>query len=318
MNFWKKLKKPIYALAPMYDVTDAAFREIIAERSGLEVVYFTEFVSADGIIHPIGGKKLAHHFWFSELERPMVAQIFGKTPENFQRAAQLCVQLGFDGIDINMGCPEKNIQKQGAGAALIQTPELAEKIVQATIKGAGELPVSVKTRIGYNQIEFEKWLPTLMQIEKLAALTIHLRTKKEMSLVPAHWELMSEIIKLKNKLNPNLPILGNGDVKNIEEAEQKIKETGCDGVMFGRAIFGNPWLFNQPTLEISPTERLKTLVKHSELYEKKFKDIKNFYIMKKHFKAYTLGISQASNLRAQLMEANNSQEVKQIVDDFLS
>lgn len=316
MNFWKEFKKPIFALAPMYDVTDAAFRQIIAERSGLNVVYFTEFVSADGIIHPIGGEKLKHHFWFSEKEHPIVAQIFGTNPENFRKVAQLCVKLGFDGIDINTGCPEKNIQKQGAGAALIQNPKLAQEIIQATIDGAGEIPVSVKTRIGYNKVEIESWLPKLLAIKKLAALTIHLRTKKEMSLVPAHWELMSEIVKMKNNLNPSLPLLGNGDVKTIEEAKIKIDQTGCDGVMFGRAIFGNPWLFNDRELQISQQEKLATLVAHAELYEKKFKGIKNFYIMKKHFKAYTLGIENAARLREKLMETENSQQVKEVVEEF--
>ncbi|MCK4636036.1 MAG: tRNA-dihydrouridine synthase [Candidatus Moranbacteria bacterium] len=317
MNFWKKLKKPIFALAPMYDVTDSVFRKIIAERSNLDVVYFTEFVSVDGINHPEGRKKLEHLLWFDGKDRPIVAQLFGNNPENFKKAAQLCVELGFDGIDINTGCPEKNIIKQGAGSALIQNPELTKEIVQATIEGAGKIPVSLKTRIGFNKNEIDEWIPFLLKIKNLAALTIHLRTRKEMSLADAHWELMSEIVEMKNELNPEIILLGNGDVKTVLEARQKVEEIGCDGVMIGRGIFGNPWLFNDPVLEISLEEKLKTMIKHTDLYEKTFKGIKNFYIMKKHYKAYISGFDGASDLRAKLMEVDSADEVREIVDKFL-
>lgn len=317
MNFWKKLEKPIFALAPMYDVTDSVFRKIIAERSNLDVVYFTEFVSADGINHPEGRKKLEHLLWFGEKDRPIVAQLFGNNPESFKKAAQLCAELGFDGIDINTGCPEKNIVKQGAGSALIQNPELTKEIALATIEGAGEIPVSLKTRIGFNRNEIETWIPHLLEIKNLAALTVHLRTRKEMSLVDAHWDLMPEIVKMKKSLNPEILLLGNGDVKTVVEARQKVEETGCDGVMIGRGIFGNPWLFNDPVPEISLEEKLRTMVEHTELYEKIFKGIKNFAIMKKHYKAYVMGFSGAADLRARLMETDSADEVREIVEGFL-
>lgn len=317
MNFWKKLEKPILALAPMYDVTDSVFRKIIAERSNLDVVYFTEFVSTDGINHPEGRKKLEHLLWFGKEDRPIVAQLFGNNSESFKKAAQLCVELGFDGIDINTGCPEKNIVKQGAGSTLIKDPELTKEIALATIEGAGEIPVSLKTRIGFNQNEIETWIPHLLGIKKLAALTVHLRTRKEMSLVDAHWELMPEIVEMKKSLNPEILLLGNGDVKTVVEARQKVEESGCDGVMIGRGIFGNPWLFNDPVPEISLEERLKTMIEHTNIYEETFKGIKNFYIMKKHYKAYVTGFTGAADLRAKLMETDSADEVREIVEEFL-
>src|SRR3989344_7669147 len=249
LGFWEKLKKPILCLAPMADVTDAAFRQIIA-KYGKPDIFFTEFVSADGLAHPAAREKLLTDLKYGENERPIVAQIFGSNSENIKTASALCAELGFDGIDINMGCPEKNIQKQCACAALIKDPKLAREVIRAAKEGAPDLPISVKTRIGYNKNEIATWIPELLK-ENLAALTVHLRTKKEMSGVPAHWELMKEIVELRDKLSPGTLILGNGDVVDIEDAKKKMADTGCDGIMFGRAIFGNPWLFSISQREIS-------------------------------------------------------------------
>lgn len=314
-NFWEQLDAPLFCLAPMYDVTDAAFRRIICTYSAPDVV-FTEFVSADGLVHPVGYEKIKHHLWFDESERPIVAQLFGATPENFEKAAHIIADMGFDGIDINMGCPEKNVQKQGAGAALITTPQLAQEIVRATQKGAGDLPVSVKTRIGYNKEEIDSWIPALLACD-LPALTVHLRTKKEMSDVPAHWEHMKRVVKLRDEIASETRIIGNGDIESTDAAKEKIKDTGCDGAMLGRAVFGNPWLFSDHKQAISIEEKLAVLVEHTKLFEELFTGINNFAIMKKHYKAYASGFSDASVLRGALMQANDASDVEKTIAQFL-
>ncbi len=240
-NFWKELKRPIMVLAPMADVTDCVFRKIIA-KYGKPDVFWTEFVSADGLAHPKAREKLLIDLRYSVDEHPIVAQIFGGKPENIKEAARLCAELGFDGVDINMGCPDRSIEKQCAGAGMIKDPELAIKIINSAREGAGDIPVSVKTRIGYNKNEINTWIRTLLE-QKLPLLTVHLRTRKEMSLVPAHWDLMKDIVALRDEISPETLIFGNGDAVYLEDARKKCAETGCDGVMLGRAIFGNPWLF---------------------------------------------------------------------------
>ena len=246
-DFWANLPKPLLCLAPMADVTDCAFRQIIA-KYGRPDVFFTEFVSAEGLCSP-GKDKLLVDLKYGENEHPIVAQIFGGNPENIKEAAALCRQLGFDGVDINMGCPDKSVEKQRAGAACIKNPKLAKKIIRAARRGAPSLPISVKTRLGYSppagqagKKEMESWIRALLE-EDLAALTIHLRTRKEMSSVPAHWDLMKRIVEIRDEMKVATLIIGNGDVMNLKEAREKARETGCDGVMLGRAIFGNPWLF---------------------------------------------------------------------------
>lgn len=307
------------ALAPMADVTDSAFRRIIA-KYGKPDVMFTEFTSADGLaLAPEEGrKKLLKNLLYSESERPIVAQFFTSSPDNMRKAAELAVELGFDGVDINMGCPDRSIEKQGAGASLIKNPKLARKLIQAAKEGAQSLPVSVKTRTGFNRVELESWLPELLE-EEPAAITIHARTKKEMSKVPAQWELVKRAVEIRNQHQGLTLILGNGDVTDLDEAKMRVEETDCDGVMFGRAIFGNPWLFAYSyELENSVEQRLKVLLEHSRLFEKLLGDTKNFAIMKKHFKAYVSGFDGASELRAKLMETNNASEVEKIVSVILS
>jgi len=312
-GFWKKLKKPVFALAPMLDVTDAAFRRIIS-KYGKPDVFWTEFASADGLVSA-GRRKLEHILEYSERERPIVAQIFGANPENFERAARIIKGMGFDGIDINMGCPERKVVKMGAGAGLANNPKLAQKIIMATQKGAGRLPVSVKIRVGDTREILAKWLPKILETRP-AAITIHFRTRKEMSLVPARWELARLAMKLSRKYasgGARTLIIGNGDVKNLEEAKRKIAEYGLDGVMIGRGIFGNPWLFNERKKNVSKEEKLKVLLEHAKLYEKTFKGRKPFDIMKRHFKAYVNGFDGAKELRVKLMSAHGVQEVEKIL-----
>jgi len=310
-------------LAPMADVTDCAFRQIIV-KYGKPDVFWTEFVSADGLAHEKGREKLLIDLKFSKNERPIVAQIFGSNAENMESAARLCRELGFDGIDINMGCPDKAIEKQGCGAEMIKNPENARTMIQAVKRGAGDLPVSVKTRIGYNKNEMEMWLRELLA-ENIAVLIVHLRTRKEMSDVPAHWELMQRIVEMRNEMGKETLIIGNGDVLDLEDGREKIKETGCDGVMLGRAIFGNPWLFSSPLIRrrmgrgdlLDIKEKLKVLTEHTKLFQKLLGKHKNFDIMKKHFKAYVNGWDGAKELRVKLMETKNAKEVGSIINEFL-
>jgi len=319
-GFWIELKKPIMALAPMADVTDAAFRRIIA-KYGKPDVMFTEFVSADGLCHPDGQKRLFKDLQYSESERPIVAQLFSARPEKMEEAGALIQRLGFDGLDINMGCPDRNVEKQGAGAALIKNPKLAREVIRAARRGAPRLPLSVKTRLGYNKDELEMWLPELLE-EELAAVTIHARTRKEMSKVPARWEKIAKAVAIRNNLGSKTLILGNGDISDLQDARKKIRKTGADGIMLGRAIFGNPFLFlnSQEFKNGSQSDelrrRLKAMVEHA-VYFKELCGHKNFAIMKKHFKAYLDGFSGAKELRLKLMQADNADEVEKIINEFL-
>jgi nifR3 family TIM-barrel protein len=322
-NFWHQLKKPIMVLAPMADVTDAAFRRVIA-KYGKPDVMWTEFVSADGLVRAPeeGRKKLLRDLLYSEPERPIIAQFFTSNPEYMKQAAKLAVELGFDGVDINMGCPDKSIEKQGAGAALIKTPKIAREVIKAAQEGVKEagsdIPVSVKTRIGFNTNELETWLPELLA-ENPAVITVHARTRKEMSKVPARWEHVKRAVEIRNELKKETLIFGNGDVVDLEDAHIKVKETGADGIMLGRAIFGNPYLFNKEKkmADLSIAERLGIMVEHTKLFNTLLGDIKSFAIMKKHYKAYIQGFDGAAELRNELMNTGSVTEVEAVIDSFL-
>lgn len=336
-NFWENLTQPFFCLAPMEEVTDVAFREMFARHSNQQAtnsrqlnnfVMFTEFVNVDGLLHPEGFKKLSIDLKFTENQRPIVAQIWGTNPEKFKKAAELVASMGFDGIDINMGCPQDKEIGIGACAALIRTPELAGQIIQATIEGAGGLPVSVKTRIGYSKAtEMEDWIRFLLKFE-ISALTIHARTKQEKSKVPARWEKIKEAVEIRNEIQSAVVnktiIIGNGDVRSMEEGMLRVKETGCEGVMIARGAFGNPWLFKKDTTaqefrSYVPTmkEKLAAMLEHLDIFEKWLPD-KSFFIMRKHFKAYASGFENSAELRVKLMEAKDSSEAKKIVNQLIS
>jgi len=327
-HFWQQLKeqkqsKPIFVLAPMADVTDASFRFIIA-KYGKPDVMWTEFVSADGLF--LGGKEtLMKDLLFSPTERPIIAQFFTSKPDMMKKAAELARELGFDGIDINMGCPDKSIEKQGAGAAMIKNPQLARAVIRAAKEGAGDLPVSVKTRIGFNKNELDTWLPELLA-EEPALITIHARTRKEMSKVPARWEEVKRAVCIRDAFETHARtvgndhhtlIFGNGDALDIVDAEQKAKESGADGVMLGRAIFGNPWLFASEKRPADIASRLRVMVEHTYLFEKLLGSTKNFALMKKHYKAYVNGWDGAKELRIKLMEVGSAGEIEGIVEDYI-
>lgn len=318
LGFWGQLKKPFFVLAPLANVTDAVFRAHIIKYSKPDVIW-TEFVAADGLCHPKGREALLRDLKFSEEERPIVAQLFTSNPENMYESAKLVKELGFDGLDINMGCPVKNIGKQGAGAICIQRPELAQTIIRAAMEGVRAdgkepIPVSIKTRIGFNEDELETWLPVLLEM-KPAAITLHLRTKKEMSKVPAHWERMARAVEIAQ--GSGTLILGNGDVRDMADAEAKVRETGADGVMFGRAIFGNPWLFDTDK-QVTVREKVLAAVEHTKLFEETWGRTKSFELMKKHYQAYINHFPLAKELRVELMSCHSSEEVEVIIKKFLA
>jgi tRNA-dihydrouridine synthase len=249
-----------------------------------------------------------------EVERPIVAQIFGADPASFYETARLCVDLGFDGIDINTGCPDRNVNKQGAGAALINNPTLMAEIVRETKRGAGDLPVTVKTRIGYETNIVEEWVNHLLDMEPVV-ITIHARTRNQMSKVPADWRTIAAAAEIARDRGSETLIV----IKSTAEGRAIAAETGCDGVMIARGIYGNPWLFNDEVErdELPWQERLKVMLEHTRLFNETYSDIKHFAIMKKHYKAYVSGFGEAKGLRVQLMETRSAAEVEEIVERFL-
>ncbi|MBI5221100.1 MAG: tRNA-dihydrouridine synthase [Candidatus Liptonbacteria bacterium] len=320
-SFWDKLPKPFFALAPLYDVTDFAFREMIARRRSpsLEAsahrggpdVMFTEFVSVDGLYHEKARAKLTKlHLGFSEIQRPIVAQLWGTKPELFFQAARLVRELDFNGVDVNMGCPDKKVVAAGAGAALIKNPTLAQEIITATQEGIGDLPISVKTRIGYERDTLDAWLPKLLEA-KPAAVTVHARTVKEMSKVPADWQAVRRAVVIAE--GSGTLIVGNGDINSLAMAKQRAAESGADGVMIGRGVFGGYWFFTGRT-EIPLAERLQALVEHAEIFEANFAGIKNFAMLRKHFAAVVQGFAGAKDLRMKLMRAESAAAVREVIN----
>ncbi len=298
-------------MAPMSNITDAAFRRMLL-KLGRPDVFWTEFVSVDGLFSK-GRESMLKALKFSPAEHPIVAQIFGTEPDLFEKTAALIKGLGFDGIDINMGCPNKDVEKRGAGAALIKNHDLAKQIIRATKRGAGNLPVSVKTRIGYAKNEIAEWIPALLK-ENLAVLTVHFRARNESFKVPAHWELAPKIVKLRNRYSPETLIFGNGDMKSLAQARQMAEKTGLDGIMVGRGVLLNPWFFSERTPDLS--ERMDAIIEHAKIFEKLHQNNKNFNSLKKYFKAYASGFDGAKNFRDSLMKANNAIEVNQITKKF--
>ena len=313
-SFWSDLPNSFTILAPMEGVTDVVFREIINEI-GRPNVFFTEFTNVDGLTSPLGFERVSESLKFSPQQKPIVAQIWGKNPDAFKKSAQICKDMGFSGIDINMGCPDRVIINKGSCAALIRNPDLAKEIIEATRIGAENLPVSVKTRIGFSEINLD-WINFLLS-QKLPALTIHLRTVAELSKVPAHWDLMTEIVKLRDKISPETLIIGNGDLLTMQEIKIKHREYNCDGFMVGRGIFQNPWIFN-PDIDIEKViieERVSLYLKHINLYEETWKE-KNFAFLKKFCKTYMNNFPDAAILREKIMETKNISEMKEILMNY--
>ena len=314
MDFWQSLKKPIFILAPMDGVTDTVFRQIVCSV-GKPDVLFTEFVPVDAILSKGQEDVIKKSLGFEEVERPIVAQIWGTDPEKFFQAAKILAKLKFDGMDINMGCPTRDVIKKGACSALIKNPKLAREIILATIKGAEGLPVSVKTRIGFDKLETEEWVKTLLQTP-ISALILHLRTVREMSKVPAHWEEIEKAVKIRNKLGSKALIIGNGDIKTLKEAKNKCKQYGIDGIMIGRGIFENVYLFDEDVdpSKVTPKQKIALLLKHLELFQKIWGNTRHFELMKKFVKCYVNNFDGASENRENL---NRTKTLNELIDSVV-
>lgn len=358
MNFWQKIDKPIIGLSPMDGVTDASFRFITAKYGGPDVT-FTEFVNVETAF--FAPQTFIKDLTYDPIERPVVAQIYGHTPEMFYKVAHIVCELGFDGLDINMGCPAKKVAAKGSGAALIRTPELARTIIQSARQGIQDwrdgqtladigidpefrtridlakrlrdrketavercwIPLSVKTRIGYDCVVVEEWMQTLLA-ENLAAITLHGRTLKQGYKGYADWEAIGRAVEIAK--NSATLILGNGDLKHMDAVCRRVRETGVDGVLFGRAAQGNPWIFRAKdrvkqalrsavdvTIQapsVGLEERFRVLIEHSRHFEE-HSMIRSFVGMRKHLAWYCCGSPGAAELRAQMVRVSHIEEVVQ-------
>jgi len=312
-----KNKQPIFALAPMEDVTDTVFRRLILSISKPDLV-FTEFTSSEGLNSP-GREKISHRLKFYLEEKPIIAQIWGKTPKAYFEAAKIITKMGFDGVDINMGCPVKKVIKHGSCSALINNPSLAKEIFLATKEGVkNKIPVSIKTRIGFDKIVTRDWIGFILQELKPPLLTIHGRTVKELSKVPNHWDEIGLAVKMRDCQNLQTFILGNGDVSSHVEAVNLTEKYSLDGVMIGRGVFHNPWIFN-PEIDfdkITVQQKINLLQKHLQLWHAEWKIensnpieySKNYSELKRFFKIYIQGFENAASLRQKLMTTKNCLE----------
>ena len=310
---WKTLKKPFFVLAPMEGAADTVFRQVVAS-CGKPDVFVTEFTSVEGLLSK-GSKHVGRRLQFTETERPLIAQIWGTKPESFYKASLIIQTMGFDGIDINMGCPVRDVVKHGACSGLIRTPNLAKEIIDATKRGAGELPVSVKTRIGFSEIQIDEWIGFVLE-QKPAALTVHLRTTKEMSEVPAHWEEARRVTDLKNTISPDTILIGNGDIDSMADGKFNIKNSGMDGMMIGRGVFHNPYVFNESVDFHSMTkeEKVKLLISHLDLFTKTWGTTKNYSSLKRYYKIYIQSFDGAAEFRQKLMETETIEEAYKLLE----
>lgn len=340
-NFWTNLNKPILGLSPMDGITDAAFRYMVAKYGKPDVI-FTEFVNVEGLAR--GAVSMLKNFIFNKIEKPIVAQIYGIEADSFYKVTLMLCYLGFDGIDINMGCPANKVARRNSGAGLIRVPEQAKKIIRSVKKAVEDwgngitleeadlrpkiisslkemksrasarklLPVSIKTRMGIDSIIAEEWVKHILE-EKPAVITMHGRTLKQMYSGEANWEVLGKVAKIVHQTETLF--LGNGDIKSISDAHEKIKKYGTDGALVGRAVCGNPWFFRgyEPTIK----DRFDAALDHARYFEETLMD-HAFFAMRKHLGWYCSGFDGAKELRKKLMQTNSSEEIKCIFDEFLS
>ncbi|MCJ2170603.1 tRNA dihydrouridine synthase [Enterococcus durans] len=313
-NFWAALPKPFFILAPMEDVTDVVFRHVVKE-AGAPDVFFTEFTNSDSFCHPDGKESVRGRLTFTEDEQPMVAHIWGDKPEFFKEMSIQLAEMGFKGIDLNMGCPVPNVAERGKGSGLILRPEVAAELIQAA--KAGGLPVSVKTRIGFTQqSELDDWISHLLK-QDIANLSIHLRTRKEMSKVAAHWELIPRVVELRDALAPQTLITINGDIQDRQMGLELAEKYGVDGIMIGRGIFKNPFAFEKEAREHSPEELIALLRLQLDLQDQYAQIIpRSITGLHRFFKIYVKGFPGANDLRVQLMNTKTTDEVRTILDTF--
>ena len=313
-NFWQDLPRPFFVLAPMEDVTDVVFRHVVAEAAAPDV-YFTEFTNSDSYCHPDGKASVRGRLSFTEDEQPIVAHIWGDKPEHFREMSIGMAEAGFKGLDINMGCPVANVVGNGKGCGLIQRPEVAAELIQAA--KAGGLPVSVKTRLGMLKVdEWHDWLKHILE-QDIANLSIHLRTRKEMSKVDAHWELIPEIKKLRDEIAPDTLLTINGDIPDRKTGLELVEKYGVDGVMIGRGIFKKPFAFEVDQKEHTSDEYLELLRLHLDLFDKYSEIVERRYItLHRFFKIYVKGFRGAGELRNNLMNTKSTDEARSLLDAF--
>lgn len=313
-NFWEALPRPFFILAPMEDVTDVVFRHVVSAAARPDV-FFTEFANTESYCHPKGRDSLRGRLTFTEDEQPIVAHIWGDKAEHFKTMSIDMAKRGFQGIDINMGCPVQNVAANGKGAGLIRRPDVATDIIEAA-KLSG-LPVSVKTRLGYSDVsEWHVWLEHILK-QNIVNLSIHLRTRKEMSDVPAHWDIISDIKRLRDEIAPNTLLTINGDIPNKTVGQQLVKQYGVDGVMIGRGIFKNPFAFSSKVREPNRDELLELLKLHLDLFDKYFNHGERpFKPLRRFFKIYVRSFHGANELRQHLMETESTHDVREVVRQF--
>ena len=310
---WKKRKESMFILAPMAEVTDVVFREFIARHAPPDL-YYTEFVSCKGLLSQKGKKHLIRDLFYTQKQKPLVAQVFGGDPDDFAYVAEFLETLGFDGMDINMGCPDKKVEKQGAGAALINDPERARKILRSARKGTQTMSLSVKTRIGYNTINTREWIRHLCE-EKPDFITVHGRTRKELSKVPAHWEEIQKAVSIASEYD--IPVVGNGDVMSRKHGIELAQKTGVSGIMIGRGVYGNPWIFETTEKERTWKDRLKALPRLIMMFDSFWGNNKNYDILKRFFASYIQDFSGAKSLRIRMMETREAKESLRILCEYI-
>lgn len=313
-NFWRELPRPFFVLAPMEDVTDVVFRHVVS-KAGRPDVFFTEFTNTESFCHPEGHKNVRGRLIFTEDEQPIVAHIWGDKPEFFRQMSIGMAEMGFKGIDINMGCPVPNVASRGKGAGLILRPDAAAEVIQAA--KAGGLPVSVKTRLGYTRVdEWREWLTHVLK-QDIANLSIHLRTRKEMSQVPAHWELIPDIKQLRDEVAPDTLLTINGDIPDRKTGLELAEKYGVDGIMIGRGVFRNPFAFEKEPREHTVQEYLELLKYHLDLHDQYIEELpRSISALSRFFKIYVKGFRGASELRQQMMNAKSTDEVRALLADF--
>lgn len=313
-NFWAELPKPFFVLAPMEDVTDVAFRHVV-KAAGAPDVFFTEFTNSDSFCHPDGIESVRGRLVFTEDEQPMVAHIWGDNPAFFNKMSIELAKMGFKGIDINMGCPVPNVAERGKGSGLILRPEVAAELITAAKSGG--LPVSVKTRIGFTDSgELEAWISHLLK-QNIANLSVHMRTRKEMSKVDAHWDLIPNIVKLRDQIAPQTTITINGDILDRQMGLELAEKYGVDGIMIGRGIFKNPYAFEKTPKKHTPQELMDLLHLQLDLQEQYAKEVPRSIVgLHRFFKIYIKGFPGANDLRIRLMETKSITEVREILTAF--
>ncbi len=313
-NIWNNLPKPFFCLAPMEGVTDVIFRQVIAKAARPDL-FFTEFTNVSSFANEKGRENALSRLKIAQTDPPIIAQIWGKNPDHFSTLANSLKSLGFSGIDLNFGCPDKNVNRAGGGAAMIKTPDLAVECFRNAKENSNGLPVSIKTRLGFSYLDdYKTWLPTLLK-ESPAALAVHLRTRKEMSKVPAHFELIPDLLTLREKFSPETKLVINGDILSRADA-MKLSEKypALDGFMIGRGVFANPFCFKNSSYIPTREELLNLLKFHLDLYDAEPNPPRPYDALKRFYKVYIHSFPGSSELRAKLMGTKSTAEARKILD----